>query len=95
MSLSISERANPESKVPGRMKFGNLLSVDPLRPLEVLSNWVSTAGSSPKRSPAVTASAVASRWVADNRLLIALIACPAPTPPPSRGVPSVSRMGRT
>ena len=95
MSLSISASAKPESYVPGRMKFGYLLSVEPLRPLDVFTMSISTAGSSPKRCAAAAASAVANRCVAESRLLIALMACPAPTSPPSRGVPNDSNTGRT
>jgi len=74
MSFTISRRAKPESKPPGRMRSGHLVWVDPLRPLERLMTSSITAGSSPKRRPTRIASDVTQRCVAERRLLIAFSA---------------------
>ena len=92
MSFTISRRPNPELKVPGRMKFGHLFSVDPLRPLELLKIDSMTSGSIPKPLPGEHGLAGAQRWVADSRLLSALTAWPEPIGPAWTTLP-ISRAG--
>src|SRR4051812_30151423 len=97
MSLSISRRANPESKPPGRMNRGHLVWVEPLRPLDPLTMSSITAGSSPNSRPAISASELTSRCAADIRLFSALTTWPAPGRSPACTTlePRTSSTGRT
>src|SRR5438105_14829316 len=68
-SFAINELAKPESYVPGRTCFGNLSAVAELRPLEMLTASRTVARSRSSAAAKATASLVATRAVADRKLL--------------------------
>ena len=77
-SFAISPSAKPELNVRGSTLLGNFESVPVLRPVEALKMSIMVAGSSPKRCPAMTASAATARFAADRKLFIDFMACPVP-----------------
>src|SRR5690606_8769154 len=80
-SFARSPSANPVANLRVSTWPGKLMSVWKLRPVDVFITSTITAGSSPKRLPTISASAVTVKAVAATTLFSAFIAWPQPSAP--------------